>query len=107
MCRLRHTPLLDAATFYRIGTSEECRKFQTDWRSAGSTTARTMWEFLEVDPDFKVHVRVDVLEEHDGPMLRHGLQELHGGRIQTPRGPSICRIGRTWWSGMLVSRRLS
>ncbi len=40
---------------------------------------------LGVDPDYRVHLRADVLEEHDGPMLRHGLQELHGGWIQTPR----------------------
>ena len=40
---------------------------------------------LGVDPDYRVHLRPDVLEEHDGPMLRHGLQELHGSRIQTPR----------------------
>ncbi len=33
----------------------------------------------------RVHLRADVLEEHDGPMLRHGLQELHGAGIQTPR----------------------
>jgi len=30
-------------------------------------------------------VRRDVLEESDGPMLRHGLQELHGSKIIVPR----------------------
>jgi putative restriction endonuclease len=40
---------------------------------------------LGVDPQYRIHVRRDVLEEHDGPMLRHGLQELHGGLIQVPR----------------------
>ena len=28
---------------------------------------------------------VDILEEEDGPMLRHGLQELHGEEIEIPR----------------------
>ncbi len=41
-----------------------------------------------VAPDYRVHVRRDVLEEHDGPMLRHGLQELDGIRIQLPRVPT-------------------
>jgi putative restriction endonuclease len=30
-------------------------------------------------------VRADVLEEVDGPMLRYGLQEVHGVRIHLPR----------------------
>jgi putative restriction endonuclease len=38
-----------------------------------------------VDADHKVHIRGDVLEEHDGPMLRHGLQEMHGQLITVPR----------------------
>ena len=42
---------------------------------------------LGVDADYRVHIRQDVLEEHDGPMLQHGLQELHGNVIQVPRRP--------------------
>jgi putative restriction endonuclease len=33
---------------------------------------------LGIRPDLKVVIRQDVLEEVDGPMLRHGLQEFHG-----------------------------
>jgi len=29
-----------------------------------------------------------VLLENDGPMLRHGLQELHGARLTIPRRPT-------------------
>ena len=43
------------------------------------------WTIVGVDPDCRVQVRRDVLEEQDGPMLRHGLQELDGIRIQLPR----------------------
>ena len=28
--------------------------------------------------------RLDVLEEIDGPMLKHGLQEFHGGSLLLP-----------------------
>jgi len=40
--------------------------------------------FLTVDPDYHVRVRRDLLEEEDGPMLKHGLQELDGQRIELP-----------------------
>jgi len=40
---------------------------------------------LGIDPDYRIHLRADVLAEVDGPMLRYGLQELHGERILVPR----------------------
>jgi putative restriction endonuclease len=46
-------------------------------------------EILGVDPDFKVHIRGDVLDEKDGPMLLHGLQELHGSRIGVPKAERL------------------
>ena len=36
---------------------------------------------IGVNPDYRVEVRVDVLEEIDGPMLEHGLQGFHGSRL--------------------------
>jgi putative restriction endonuclease len=33
---------------------------------------------LGIRPDLKIVIRTDVLEEVDGPMLKHGLQEFHG-----------------------------
>jgi putative restriction endonuclease len=32
---------------------------------------------LGVTPDYIIHVREDVLEEEDGPVLQHGLKGLH------------------------------
>ncbi len=32
-----------------------------------------------------IDVRRDILDEIDGPMLRYGLQEMRGQRIQVPR----------------------
>ena len=34
---------------------------------------------------YVVEIRSDILNEYDGPMLLHGLQELHGKRILLPR----------------------
>ena len=39
---------------------------------------------LGIDHSARVHIRVDVLKKKDGPMLRHGLQELHGARLTLP-----------------------
>ena len=38
---------------------------------------------LGIRPDRVVEIRSDILEEHDGPMLRHGLQELHGAEARS------------------------
>jgi hypothetical protein len=36
-------------------------------------------------PDQFAEVLQDILDEHDGPMLLHGLQEFHGRRILVSR----------------------
>lgn len=33
--------------------------------------------FLGIRPDYVIEIRADLLDEIDGPMLRHGLQDLH------------------------------
>ena len=40
---------------------------------------------IGVTPDLAVKVRLDVLEEIDGPMLLHGLQGFQGRLIHVPR----------------------
>jgi hypothetical protein len=49
--------------------------------------------FLLIRPDYVIEIRRNVLEEVDGPVLKHALQGLHGAR----------RIGWTgsgWNSGI-------
>ena len=36
---------------------------------------------IGIRPDLVIEVRGDILEEIDGPMLRYGLQELHGHKL--------------------------
>jgi putative restriction endonuclease len=85
MCRLRHTPLLDAAHILpdrdERGTPEIPNGLSLCKIHHGAYDVG----ILGVAPDDTIHIRADVLEEHDGPMLLHGLQEIHGNRIQTPR----------------------
>lgn len=85
MCRLRHLELLDAAHILpdrdERGNPEVPNGLSLCKIHHGAYDVN----ILGVAPDFTVHVRRDVLEEHDGPMLRHGLQELQGLRIILPR----------------------
>jgi putative restriction endonuclease len=39
---------------------------------------------LGVSPDYRVHIRSDVLREHDGPMLKWGLQEMDRAELWVP-----------------------
>ena len=40
---------------------------------------------LGITPDYEVSVNRGLLEETDGPMLLHGLQEMHGRQLVVPR----------------------
>jgi putative restriction endonuclease len=40
---------------------------------------------LAIRPDYVVETRQDILEENDGPMLLHGLKEMHGQQIILPK----------------------
>jgi len=44
---------------------------------------------LGINPDLVVHVASAILDEPDGPMLRHGLQAFHGSRIRVPRSSTL------------------
>jgi putative restriction endonuclease len=37
-----------------------------------------------LNPYYKIIVRKDILEEIDGPMLKYGIQEMHGHKIILP-----------------------
>ena len=39
---------------------------------------------LGIDTDFSIHVRADVMQESDGPMLKYGLQEMQGKDLILP-----------------------
>jgi putative restriction endonuclease len=85
ICRLRHKPLLDAA--HILPDRDERGNPEIPNGLALCRIHHGSYDFgiLGVDADYRVHIRQDVLEEHDGPMLQHGLQELHGNLIQVPR----------------------
>ena len=85
VCRLRHTPLLDAAHIlpdrHPLGRPEVPNGLSLCKIHHSALDAA----ILGIDPEYVVHIRADILEEVDGPMLKHGLQELHEKRIHLPR----------------------
>lgn len=38
-----------------------------------------------ISPDYQAHVRKDIMEETDGPMLKYGLQGVNGINLIKPR----------------------
>ena len=46
-------------------------------------------QFLTVRPDYRIEVRQSVLLEEDGPMLLHGLKEMHERQILLPSQVSL------------------
>jgi putative restriction endonuclease len=40
--------------------------------------------FIGLTPNYEIKVRKDILEEKDGPMLIHGLKDLHNKSILLP-----------------------
>lgn len=98
ICSLAHGSLLDAAHIVP----------DTHERGVPTTTnglalckihhAAYDRNMLGVDPDYRVAVNREVLEEVDGPMLRHGIQAMHGRTITLPskRGDHPSRDLLAW-----------
>ncbi|HEY9507558.1 MAG TPA: HNH endonuclease [Gemmatimonadales bacterium] len=87
MCQLRHTPLLDAAHILPDRDERSAPEIPNGLALCRIHHGAYDVGILGVDPKYRIHLRQDVLDEHDGPMLKHGLQELHGGQMDTPRRP--------------------
>lgn len=84
LCRLRHTELLDAA--HIIPDSDPLGEARIDNGLALCRLHHAAYDsfLLTINPDYVVEIRKDVLDEIDGPMLQHGLKEMHNVRIILP-----------------------
>src|SRR5690606_13854685 len=88
LCRLRHASLLDAAHILPDGHPRGDPVGPNGLALCKIHHAAYDVNIIGIRADYVVHVRRDVLTEIDGPMLRHGLQEMHGTRIHLPRSPA-------------------
>lgn len=85
VCRLHHPVLLDAAHILEDRDQRGLPEVPNGMALCKIHHGAYDANILGVDPDYRIHIRKDILEEIDGPMLRHGLQEMHGSLIQLPR----------------------
>ena len=85
VCRIRHRQLLDAA--HILGDRHEHGEPVVSNGLSMCKIHHAAFDanILGLRPDYVVEIRRDILEEIDGPMLRHGLQEHHGSRLVLPR----------------------
>lgn len=84
LCRLKHRELLDAAHII-----PDCEPEGLPLVSNGLSLCKLHHAAFDnnifgITPDYEVRLREDVLHEKDGPMLKHGLQEMHGTKILIP-----------------------
>jgi putative restriction endonuclease len=85
LCRLGHAPLLDAAHILPDHHERGEPVVPNGLAMCKIHHAAYDANIIGIRPDRVVEVRDDVLVEIDGPMLRHGLQEMHGSAIFLPR----------------------
>jgi putative restriction endonuclease len=85
ICELRHAQLLDAAHILEDSHSDGDPVIQNG--IALCKIHHTAFDrfFIGIDPRYTVHVNQAVLDEEDGPMLKHGLQEMNGRSLSVPR----------------------
>ncbi|MDX9898727.1 MAG: HNH endonuclease [Spirochaetia bacterium] len=85
ICRLNHPELLDAAHIIADSDDRGFPVVQNGLSLCKIHHAAYDQNILGVDSDYRVHVREDILLEKDGPMLKHGIQELNGSSLILPR----------------------
>lgn len=81
LCALRHAELLDAAHILPDAHPAGEPLVTNGLAMCKLHHAAYDRNIVGIRPDLAVDVRQDILEEIDGPMLRHGLQSLQGQRL--------------------------
>ena len=85
VCRLAHTELLDAAHIIDDSKPHGDPVVPNGIALCKIHHAAFDQNMMGIREDFRVVISPRLLHEVDGPMLKHGLQEMHGSRINLPR----------------------
>lgn len=100
LCHLRHQELLDAAHIIPDTEPDGEPVVPNGLALCKLHHAAYDRNFLTVTPGYVIEVRRAILDEDDGPMLLHGLKEMHGKEIGIPREPKMQpdrgRLERRW-----------
>lgn len=90
VCRLRHHELLEAAHILPDRHPKGDPVVPNGLALCKIHHAAFDRNILGIRRDLVVEIRRDILKEEDGPMLRHGLQELHGrALLVVPRAQEL------------------
>ena len=84
ICTLKHGSLLDAAHIAPDSSSRGVPTTPNGLALCKIHHAAFDQNLLGITPDYVVHVDRDLMQEVDGPMLKHGLQEMQGRRLTLP-----------------------
>ena len=84
ICSLRHPELLDAAHIIADSQDHGEPRVPNGLSMCKLHHAAFDRNIMGISPDYVVEIRQDILDEVDGPMLRHGLQDVHGQALQLP-----------------------
>lgn len=85
ICNLKHAELLDAAHIIADSQTGGVAEVTNGLALCKIHHASYDQNLLGITPDYEVRIDRDLLEEVDGPMLRHGLQDMHGRPLTLPR----------------------
>ena len=85
ICSLRHAELLDAAHITPDSAQHGAAEVSNGLSLCKIHHSAYDADIMGIAPNLTVHVRLDILEEVDGPMLQHGIKEMHGRVIAVPR----------------------
>ncbi len=85
VCSLRHRELLDAAHIVPDADIRGVPLVTNGLALCKLHHGAFDSNMIGVSPARVIEVRKDILDEHDGPMLLHGLQGVHGQPISLPR----------------------
>ena len=85
ICNLRHPELLEAAHILPDGHPDGKPVISNGLSLCKLHHAAFDENIVGIRPDYTLEIRRDVLTERDGPMLLHGLQEIHGQALHVPK----------------------
>jgi len=107
VCSLRHGELLEASHILPDGHPLGEPSVRNGIALCKLHHAAYDRNILGIGPDLRVSIRTDILQEVDGPMLRHGLQGFEGSRIRVPSVESMRPAPEFLAERFLIFRRAS
>jgi putative restriction endonuclease len=88
VCSLNHGELLDAAHITPDSDDTGLPLVSNGLSLCKIHHAAYDLNLLGIRPDFVIQINPTLLVEIDGPMLKHGLQEMHDAKLRLPLRPS-------------------